>query len=413
MNYNDKIGCVISIVMYAALSVLFMFLTEDAGYGIVVGILVACVIVYFINQAAENYVKNKNAYEDFIKSEYRKKEIELTRRIEARTNVFHDREKKLLGLLKDKSPYNISSLMYADVQTYVFERNKIYLETKPHPAKSSAETVKLMKETAREHARMYREMEYKFYILLDVFPELKSYIDDTSGEALSSLKDSLLDDVIANYDKVKDYISDEEYKRLSTIERNQLALDRYNARPKSNWTIGVEYEMYIEYYFRKVKGYRTIPHGSLKGLNDLGRDIIAEEDINGKRHVYIVQCKRYAAGKQIHENTICQLYGTAIEYEMSNSTLFQKVVPILYSTVECSPMAKSFADKLGVLAYVVPMGKYPQIKCNISPTGEKIYHLPFDQQYYNTLIDKPGEFMAITVEEAEQAGFRRARKHIY
>lgn len=412
MKYNDNIGCAISIAVYAALSVLFMFLMESAG-GVVIGILVAFAILHFISEASEKYAKNKNAYEDVIKSEYRKKEIELTRKIEARTKIFEDREKNLLGLLRDKAPYNISSLMYADVQTYVFERNKIFLETKPHPAKSSADTVKSMKEAAREHARKYREMEYKFYILLDIFPELKSYIDDATGEALSSLKDSILDDVVAGYDKVRDYVSDEEYKRLSTIERNQLALDRYNARPKSNWTIGVEYEMYIEYYFRQVKGYTTIPHGSLKGLNDLGRDIIAEENINGTRNIYIVQCKRYAAGKQIHENTICQLYGTAIEYELSNSTQFQKVVPILYSTVECSPMAKNFADKLGVLTYVVPMGKYPQIKCNISSTGEKIYHLPFDQQYYNTLIDKPSEFMAMTVEEAEIAGFRRARKHIY
>lgn len=412
MKCNENIGCAISIAIYAALSVLFMFLMESAG-GIVLGLLAACAITYFISEAAEHYVKNKNAYEGLIKNEYYEKEIELIKKIEARTKVFEDREKKLLELLTDKAPFNISSLMYADVQTYVFERNRIYLETKPRPARTSAETVKLMREEAREHARLFREMEYKFYILLDVFPELKPYIDDATGEALSSLKGSELDDVVANYDKVRDYISDEEYRKLSNIERNQLALDRYNARPKSNWTIGVEYEMYIEYYFQKEKGYKTIPHGSLKGLNDLGRDIIAEENKNGNRYIYIVQCKRYAAGKQIHENTICQLYGTAIEYELSHSSLFQKVVPILYSTVDCSPMAKNFANKLGVLTYVVPMGKYPQIKCNISSTGEKIYHLPFDQQYYNTLIDRPGEFMAITVEEAEKAGFRRARKHIY
>lgn len=412
MKCNENIGCAISIAIYAALSVLFMFLMEAAG-GIVLGLLAACAITYFISEAAKHYVKNKNAYEASLRIEYHKKEIELANKIEARTKIFEDREKNLLGLLRDKAPYNISSLMYADVQVYAFERNKIFLETKPHPAKSSAEIVKSMKEAAREHARKYREMEYKFYILLDVFPELKPYIDDATGEALSSLKGSELDDVVANYDKVRDYISDEEYRKLSNIERNQLALDRYNARPKSNWTIGVEYEMYIEYYFQKEKGYKTIPHGSLKGFNDLGRDIIAEENKNGNRYIYIVQCKRYAAGKQIHENTICQLYGTAIEYELSHSSLFQKVVPILYSTVDCSPMAKNFANKLGVLTYVVPMGKYPQIKCNISSTGEKIYHLPFDQQYYNTLIDRPGEFMAITVEEAEKAGFRRARKHIY
>jgi hypothetical protein len=50
------------------------------------------------------------------------------------------------------------------------------------------------------------------------------------------------------------------------------------------------------------------------------------------------------------------------------------------------------------------------IKCNIN-NGNKIYHLPFDQQYWRTVIDKPGEFYAITVKEATKAGFRRAFKH--
>ena len=50
------------------------------------------------------------------------------------------------------------------------------------------------------------------------------------------------------------------------------------------------------------------------------------------------------------------------------------------------------------------------IKCNISPTTqERIYHLPFDQQYDKAVIGNvPGEFYADTVAEAEAAGFRRA-----
>ena len=45
---------------------------------------------------------------------------------------------------------------------------------------------------------------------------------------------------------------------------------------------------------------------------------------------------------------------------------------------------------------------YPMIKCNINPTTkEKIYHLPFDQQYDKTIIIKnSGEFYAKDVKEA-------------
>jgi len=52
---------------------------------------------------------------------------------------------------------------------------------------------------------------------------------------------------------------------------------------------------------------------------------------------------------------------------------------------------------------------YSCIRCNISTqTKEKIYHLPFDQGYDDTLIDRKGEMYCATVKEAEDAGFRRA-----
>ena len=44
-------------------------------------------------------------------------------------------------------------------------------------------------------------------------------------------------------------------------------------------------------------------------------------------------------------------------------------------------------------------------------TKEKIYHLPFDQQYDKCSIKLgSGEFYAMTVKEAEEKGFRRAMK---
>jgi hypothetical protein len=70
-----------------------------------------------------------------------------------------------------------------------------------------------------------------------------------------------------------------------------------------------------------------------------------------------------------------------------------------------------FAKRLGVVVKKVEMGEYPMIKCNVNG-DDRIYHLPFDQQYYRTQITNQGEFYAWTVEEAEEAGFRRARRHL-
>lgn len=45
-------------------------------------------------------------------------------------------------------------------------------------------------------------------------------------------------------------------------------------------------------------------------------------------------------------------------------------------------------------------------------TKEKIYHLPFDQQYDKTKVEPArGEFYCRTVAEAEEAGYRRAFRY--
>ena len=64
----------------------------------------------------------------------------------------------------------------------------------------------------------------------------------------------------------------------------------------------------------------------------------------------------------------------------------------------------------GIVVRCEELKRYPMIKCNINPTTqERIYHLPFDQQYDKAIVGNvPDEFYAATVAEAEGAGFRRA-----
>ena len=54
------------------------------------------------------------------------------------------------------------------------------------------------------------------------------------------------------------------------------------------------------------------------------------------------------------------------------------------------------------------------IKGNVNSNGDKIYHLPFDQMYDHTkIIPSKGEQWFLTVKEAENAGFRRAKRHFF
>ena len=85
------------------------------------------------------------------------------------------------------------------------------------------------------------------------------------------------------------------------------------------------------------------------------------------------------------------------------------MIPIFYATTSLSGEANIVANKLGVKVVNKQLKRYPMIKCNVNHSDkEKIYHLPFDQQYDTAKIDSKGEFYCATVDEAENAGFRRA-----
>jgi hypothetical protein len=145
--------------------------------------------------------------------------------------------------------------------------------------------------------------------------------------------------------------------------------------------------------------------GIFKGLEDLGRDFVAERD----GEIEVIQCKRWARGKTIHEKHVFQLFGTVVAMRIERPEL--RVRGTFTTTASLSERALEFARVLEIaVEQGVPLADYPRIKCNVAQqTGERIYHLPFDQQYDTTVIEPArGEFYAATVTEAEGRGFRRA-----
>lgn len=339
-------------------------------------------------------------------------ELECDRKLKEKDKIV----RKLDLLLKTKTPFKECAQLFADMHTYLYKQSEYYLMHKDRPAKKSADEVKRIRKIMNNEITSCKEIHYKHEYLLHTFPELEIYLNDET--ALLSLNDSCnYEDFKETRDRVIDYLSPEEWNKLSVDDRNQLALDRYKKRNKSNWELGIEYELYIGYLLREGKKpffekYHVSQVGELQGLSDLGRDIIAEKiNSSGEKTIYIIQCKRWSDKKFIHENTICQLFGTTMEYKIRHRHLNNcKFVAVLISTTELSDMAREFAKYLEVMVFIIPMGEYPMIKCNING-GDKIYHLPFDQQYHRTVIKNEGEFYAYTVEEATKNGFRRAMRH--
>lgn len=316
------------------------------------------------------------------------------------------------------------STLYSDFLTLEYSLSEEWLDNKEiivkhnpdyysritigRTAKKSAEIVRELKRETKSYIEQYKIMLYKYEALLSLFPELKYYVDDIETiKELNSYKN--LESFKEEYDKVIDYISKEEYNRLSIDERNQIALNNYIKSKKSKWQIGRDFEMYCSYNYEK-QGWHVERHGIEKRLNDMGRDIIATKGDT----VHIIQCKLWSNDKLIHEKHIAQLYGSTIEYMISTEKthINQKVVPVFITNIELSDTAQIFAKRLNVHVYKWQLQDYPRIKCNIN-NGEKIYHLPFDQQYDRTLIKNSGESYESSVKEAVSKGFKRAKRHYF
>ena len=361
----------------------------------IIGVLIVFVVFMILREKhykqLESFKKQKDDFEKYIREEKYK--------INKRETLIH-------YLLQTDNVFRSTASMYTDVRSCLYEEYESYFIEKSRPAYSAAEQVRELKKKYKEEVTKLKETIYKFDYIISIFPELKDYIED--NDAILSLdKQTTIRGLKDNRDHSKDYLSDEEWDKLNDIDKWQLALDRYKERRRgSSWTAGVEYELYCAWILRK-HGYTVIEHGAERKLNDLGRDLIATDGTQ----TYIIQCKRYSElkGVEIHENTICQLFGTTLHYNITHdSNIPPQAIPVLIYTGKVSEVAQEFANKLGVVLHKMPMGDYPMIKCNKN-NRQKIFHLPFDQQYWNTKIDfSSGEFYAFTVKEALDAGFRRA-----
>jgi hypothetical protein len=311
----------------------------------------------------------------------------------------------LESLYSFKTSSKYISRVMADYETYYIEVLAKQLDWGySQERKHKIESIHKIRAMARESIEKSKHAEYTLAYLLSQFPDLEKYLDDDDAENECDTPIAH-GGKFANEDEVSVYLTEEEYNAMSETERNQLALDRYSQRRRTKWQIGRDYELYISYKYRQ-QGYTIEEYGAHMRLADLGRDLIAKKDTS----TLIIQCKYWSKNKQIHEKHIFQLFGTVSMYRLESPMGLIDVKGIIITNTELSPMAKNMADHLGIMYKEnIPAGEYPSIKCNLR-NGERIYHLPFDQKYDDTIIRNKGEFYAFTVQEAEKAGFRRAKR---
>ena len=331
----------------------------------------------------------------------------------------HARDKEaILALAKEKA---VGFPWLAKAYDEYFELSDIQSElnliTKKHPAIKEAERYKHAAAAKRKALAENRVRKYQIAYYEYLFPWLTDYrdaeIDDASIQVFSEEMERTQSDDGLERDPAEYWLTASEYENLSTSEKYQMALDRYWNNKKSPWEVGRLYERYVGYLFEQ-QGFSVTYHGILEGYEDLGRDLICQR----RGLTLIVQCKCWKRVKIIHEKHINQLYGTTAKYLLElqevggTFDLFNdhKVVAHFVTSATLSEKAAKFAKalKIEVLAGLTLI-PFPCIKCNIGQDGEKIFHLPFDQQYDRTIVSpERGEFYANTIAEAEGKGFRRA-----
>ena len=407
-------------------------------WGIIIGLIIALLIFIswvrelFSNSKKYLYSKSKlDNLENFIKTHELKVDEDRKNWISKAElwNQKIERDKEEIRKIAAQKSMGFPWLAEAFSEYFALrdEEFEKYLNTKKHPAYTTAEIIREVKNEKKLLRKENKILSYKINYFEKLFPWLTELVAVDETEEIP-VQMNIEDVEDGNEDRVKNFLTPEEYKKLPSVERNQKALDRYlEGRNKSKWAIGRDYEMYVGYTYEQ-KGYSVEYKGIIDGFDDLGRDIIAIKN----DEVCIVQCKYWAQYKEIHEKHIFQLFGTIMEYWIKNFRNYQKpksfeefakflnenkLRPIFFTSTKLSDRAKEMASALSVeIVENKPIGEFPRIKCNINydkfGLNTKIYHLPMDQQYDRTIITKSkGEFYAYTVKEAEDAGFRRAFKH--
>jgi hypothetical protein len=330
-----------------------------------------------------------------------------------------DELRKFSADVLDQLRYESATLPYAvrwltRLQESIDEEAVKWLAAPPNPARSAALQVREAKAEARQHKQEANVLRNRIELYELQAPWLQEFAELTLEEVIEGLKEeeSIQRPYVVGDDPVHLFLSATEWSTLSPSERNQLALDRYweGSRRRTAWVAGTQYERFVGYEYES-RGYDVEYHGALHGKQDLGIDLVCKLG----KFTYIIQCKRLSPTKAIpvRENVVAQIYGAAMFYSMDRKIGREYVKAVIYTTYELSPQARQFAELLGVeLHEGFEFKPYACIKCNLSvTTGERIYHLPFDQQYDRAVIgNADGEFYAMTVAEAEKKRFRRAHK---
>lgn len=383
--------------------------------------IIAGVVVYNIIGDKVNYEKRaiadaataKKVKQENKNLELHNQKEELYEKTALIDNLIKKADKSIQSEAKNKGNKKARAwfgALYAETQSLLDDYRSNLLRYKKRPSVKGADQVKEVKKEKRELNKKLKILEYQLKTYEQYFPIIEDFKDYILEDDTFLIKSDGSVSQDEDYDPVQKFLKPEEFKKLPIDKKNQLALDRYLNKTHTKLEIGRFYERYIGYLYEE-EDWIVKFFGIIEGFDDLGRDLICKKG----NEIHIVQTKNWSKYKIIREKYLYQHFATTIHYQLQEKISKKvKVKPIFYATIDFSDMAKKVSKALNIQIKTEKLKKdYPMIKCNINPsTKEKIYHLPFDQQYDKVIIgNNPGELYVKTVTEATKKGFRRAFRY--
>ncbi len=383
--------------------------------------IIAGVVAYSIIGDKVNYEKRaiadaataKKVKQENKNLELHNKKEELYEKTALINNLVKKADKSIQNEAKNKGNKKARAwfgALYAETQSLLDDYRSNLLRYKKRPSLKGAEQVREVKKEKRELNKKLKIIEYQLKTYEQYFPIIEDFKDYILEDDTFLIKSDGSVSQDEDYDPVQKFLKPEEFKKLPIDRKNQLALDRYLNKTHTKLEIGRFYERYIGYLYEQ-EDWIVKFFGIIEGFDDLGRDLVCKKG----NEIHIVQTKNWSKYKIIREKYLYQHFATTIHYQLQEKISKKvKVKPIFYATIDFSDMAKKVSKALNIQIKTEKLKKdYPMIKCNINPsTKEKIYHLPFDQQYDKVIIgNNPGELYVKTVAEATKKGFRRAFRY--
>ncbi|MGO5427288.1 restriction endonuclease [Fusobacterium mortiferum] len=350
-----------------------------------------------LNKYLDTLIKEEN-----IKIEEIRHKNELERLKKEKEKILFETELK-----KELASYKINETMNSIFEEYTEKKLNYYEEYFRYKPRPSIKTADYIKEIKSEYKRLEKENR-ELNLLLSQF-----IIDEELN--IKQEKEERSFDV---EEKAYKYgrLPKEQWDKLTYIEKLDVVLERYQNSWKDKLNIGLEFERYCGYLYER-KGYQVKYCGILNGKADGGIDLVAKS----KTKTLYIQCKYWGTSKTIRENTISQLFGSALKMALDNGETYEtfikkikaeKIRVILLTKTEISEEAKTFCEKLNVIYQekIEIKQDYPRVKLVYGE--EKIFYIPTDLQYDNIAFGSTNKdySRAFTCKEAEEKGYRHCYK---